>query len=57
MLTAQQPEVVLVFLRHNLLRSKSFFFYLSSHMRLSPSYNEDNDDDNVTIIMASLTFF
>lgn len=26
-------------------------------MRLSPSYNEDNDDDNVTIIMASLTFF
>lgn len=56
MLTAQQPEVVLVFLRHNLLRSKSFFFYLSSHMRLSPSYNEDNDD-NVTIIMASLTFF
>lgn len=58
MLTAQQPEVVLVFLRHNLLRSKSFFFYLSSHMRLSPSYNEDSDDnDNVTIIMASLTFF
>lgn len=57
MLTAQQPEVVLVFLRHNLLRSKSFFFYSSSHMRLSPSYNEDNDDDNVTIIMASLTFF